>query len=282
MKRSRIIRCAASLLAVFAVSFLSLPVNADKSAEEIKDSLMDKAASLPETEKPGAESPSESAETEFVAPDTYPSIYATPYASETMSGLAYLEAEDGKSVSIEGYRGTDTAVRIPETIGGLPVTKISEAAFAGDGNVKSVEVPDSVTEIGAEAFSQMSALTSVTLPDSLSAIPDRLFYGSESLREVSLPSALVSIGSEAFAYCRYIRALKVPESVTEIGIDAFFGCESLTLDVSDNQTAAAYASQNGISAGFEGWPLVISVSVSAVVLLAVFIVSGMLRKRKKG
>ena len=68
----------------------------------------------------------------------------------------YTNNGDG-TVTITGYTGPVTAVTIPNTINGLPVTSIGYDAFyngatPGPGILTSVTIPDSVTSIGDFAF----------------------------------------------------------------------------------------------------------------------------------
>ena len=107
---------------------------------------------------------------------------------------------------ITGYRGSDTDIRIPETINGVKVAVISDYAFEGCESLKSVAIPDSVTSIGDDAFSGCTSLTSVVIPEGVTSIGDRVFRGCESLTSVA-----------------------IPDSVTSIGDYAFFGCTSLTI-----------------------------------------------------
>ena len=77
-------------------------------------------------------------------------------------------ADNGKAITITGYVGTGTRVRIPPKIRRLPVTVISYQAFYEKGLI-SVTIPNSVTSIGVRAFAR-NQLISVTIPDSVTSI----------------------------------------------------------------------------------------------------------------
>ena len=63
---------------------------------------------------------------------------------------------------ITGCRKTsDTTWKIPEEIGGKPVTAISSGAFCNRDDVETVYIPDSVSYVGCDAFRNCKNLNSV-------------------------------------------------------------------------------------------------------------------------
>jgi BspA type Leucine rich repeat region (6 copies) len=64
------------------------------------------------------------------------------------------------TITISYYRGSDAAVVIPNTIGGMPVVGLG-SAFFNNGNLTSVTIPNSLTNIGDYAFYECYFLTSV-------------------------------------------------------------------------------------------------------------------------
>ena len=60
---------------------------------------------------------------------------------------------------ITGYKGSDTDIRIPETINGVKVAAIGNSAFSGCESLTSVVIPEGVTSIGYAAFCECSSLT---------------------------------------------------------------------------------------------------------------------------
>ena len=64
--------------------------------------------------------------------------------------LIFEKTDAGYSVT--GYEGTPTAVVIPDTYDGLPVTSIGGSAFEYCTSLTSIIIPDSVTSIGENAF----------------------------------------------------------------------------------------------------------------------------------
>lgn len=82
------------------------------------------------------------------------------------------------TVTITGYTGSDTALTVPATLDGSPVT-----------------------EIAADAFAEQTKLTSVTLPDGLEKIADDAFFNCTSLETIALPDSVTSLTGAAFSGC---------------------------------------------------------------------------------
>jgi hypothetical protein len=134
----------------------------------------------------------------------------------TPDGFAWYK--QGNGIVIEGYKGTATAVRIPDRINNLPVVGIDDAFNAGGGNtmITSVVIPNTVTVIGTTSFSDQTRLTSVTLPTSLTEIGQQAFIRCSSLTSISLPASIKTIGNSAFRYCTALTNVTIPSSVTSI------------------------------------------------------------------
>ena len=98
-----------------------------------------------------------------------------------------------------------TAVEIPESIGGVPVTKIGIYAFNGCA-VKSVTIPDTVTEIGSYAFSMCKSLTSVKLPSGLEKVGVQAFSQCPALETVEFPDKVVEFSSNVFKETPWLSA----------------------------------------------------------------------------
>ncbi|MFA6948270.1 MAG: leucine-rich repeat domain-containing protein, partial [Eubacteriales bacterium] len=222
------------------------------------------------------------AETEFDAPDTYPSIYATPYAKETDAGIAYLISDDEKSIAVVGYRGDSGEMIIPDSIGGIPVTSITASAFVNL-SITSAVIADSVSEIDEDAFANCAELRSVVLPSGLTVISAGTFQNCVRLENIELPRKLQYIGDSAFEGCRLLGVLKIPSALYEMGTDVFLSCENLTLDCSENPYAADYAASYGIPTSFaDSWTFTLLLCAGLTVVLgaAVFVVYKVYGKRR--
>lgn len=161
-----------------------------------------------------------------------------------------------KGAVITKVQGRAAEVRIPETIGGVPVVAIGERAFAvkeeapvaepeeelaaeltfvekaGEPTavgqaLRRVFLPDSIETIGAYAFSGCSALERIHLPAKLTEISQRMFDDCGSLEQLTLPAGLRSIGDYAFYGCGKLKRLHLPEGVQQIGKYAFYNCRKM-------------------------------------------------------
>lgn len=172
---------------------------------------------------------------------------ATTVAKTTAAPTTSPENNYGASNGvITEFRGSDTNVSIPSSIGSETVNAIGAGAFAGNSRIKSVSLPSTVNQIGQEAFADCTSLTSVSLPSSLRHIGIGAFYGCTKLSSVSIPDGAETIGDEAFAQCTSLKTVTIPSSVTSISADAFDGCESLTVRCEEGSFAHSFAVENGL------------------------------------
>ena len=96
----------------------------------------------------------------------------------------YEYTTNNGTITITGYTGFGSAVTIPSTLTGLPVTSIGNNAFEFCTNLTSVTIPASVTNIGYAAFYECTRLTSVTIPASVTNIGQYAFEDCTNLTGV--------------------------------------------------------------------------------------------------
>ena len=185
---------------------------------------------------------------------------------ETADGATWgYDAEDGGATVWAAF-DAGTEARIPETLGGVPVTAIGEEAFAGCSALTTLTIPNGVTNIGTNALSGCTGLETLCAPtwwegsDMLESagVPSgcRVVYGNTEVvggvewtfyttngqavvtggptkGVVDIPSMLggcpvIGIGNYTFDGCLGLTSITIPDSVTEIGMEAFGGCIGLT------------------------------------------------------
>lgn len=119
---------------------------------------------------------------------------------------------------------TDTVV-IPSTISynnrTLDVIGVGESAFASDGSLKSVELPNSVTKLGNYVFTNCEKIREIVIPNSVTEMGGSIFSNCGKLENVTLSTSLKSIPGGAFSSCGSLTSIVIPNSVTTIGEYAF-------------------------------------------------------------
>lgn len=121
------------------------------------------------------------------ANEHYPTPGSIPFVWEEYQ---YTVTRDG--VLLDAYLGRSDVVVIPEKLGGVAVTTISDQAF------------------------WQSEIIRITLPDSVSAIGEAAFAGCANLERVTLSAGLVSIGARAFQGCTSLSQLRCTETLSTL------------------------------------------------------------------
>ena len=163
----------------------------------------------------------------------------------------YVILEDG-TAKIVRWCGDDTALEVPSSIDGWPVSSIGAFAFAGP--VETISMPASVDVLEGNPVALCGLLEKIEVrgdEGSLVAIDGVLFdSGSRSLlccpraksgMEYMVPGDTVSVGEYAFYGCKNLSTVGLNDNVEEVASSAFDRCGSLTsIQVSpDNETLAS-------------------------------------------
>ena len=119
------------------------------------------------------------------------------YTAVLFKDWKYAVDEAGGAI-IMGTSSTSGELEIPSEIDGYAVTGIGENAFANNGKITSVIIPESVTSIGDHAFASCYSLTGVTIPDSVTSIGSYAFAWCDGITSVTIPNSVTSIGEEVF------------------------------------------------------------------------------------
>ena len=164
----------------------------------------------------------------------------------------WLCEEKAGGAVIYAYTGDEIlsgTVRIPEELGGLPVTGIGRRLFYECKQIEEVVIPETVTSIGDAAFCICNNLRKINFPPGLEVIPPDCFnecgfieldipdtvriirrgafVNNRSLRNVRLPAGLSEVELMTFAGCRALERVDIPAGVKKIGDGAFNDCSSL-------------------------------------------------------
>ena len=152
---------------------------------------------------------------------------------------------DGE-VILEGSRNWPSGdIEIPETIradvfpsqgdsyrANLTITTIGPEAFANNGAITGVTLPDTLERMGVNTFKNCVSLRSVTFEgEELAYIPNGCFEGCYNLKSFTIPTSVTEIGESAFSDCVVLSdvTIKMDNPVlTVIGKEAFRGCTFLS------------------------------------------------------
>ena len=91
------------------------------------------------------------------------------------------------SITITGYLGTGGDTIIPDTINGLPVSRIADRAFYNCATITSLTIPNSVTNLGSFTFYHCITMTNVVLPAGLTEFQEYTFYFCSGLSSFEIP-----------------------------------------------------------------------------------------------
>ena len=153
-------------------------------------------------------------------------IPCAAHAEERYENYTYSINSDGKGVTITGFDDSEaTSVVIPDTIAGLPVTQIGDAAFLRSRNLKNIIIPGSVTVIGEDAFAGCSILHDVSMSRNITVIGDYAFSSCSYLTDILIPDSVTTIGEGAFQGCGSLQTVTIGKGVKTIGKNAFSRCD---------------------------------------------------------
>lgn len=139
----------------------------------------------------------------------------------------YIIKDTNGGVEIMRYIGFDTDVVIPQTLGGLSVVSIGEAAFMDLKEMASIVIPNGVTRIRDDAFSGCTGLLKIDVPESVAEIGQRAFADCTKLKSIKLTGKIRTVEMYTFHNCYLLEDVTLPNSVTGIEKGAFFNCVSI-------------------------------------------------------
>lgn len=114
----------------------------------------------------------------------------------------------GNAVTITGYLGSDSVVRIPDVIENRPVTVIGHEAFRDRADLVKMHLPKNLVALEGGAFFNCTRLNEVTLPEGLLHIRAGSLVGT-ALATLNIPASVIDIED-----CLY-----VAQKLREITVD---------------------------------------------------------------
>lgn len=114
------------------------------------------------------------------------------------------------------------------SIGEQPIDVMKELmnSICSNSTIKHINIPDNIVAISDHAFSGCKQLKTIHLPSTVKELQYGAFSDS-GLTEIELPEHLERINHSAFLYCYELESINIPDSVTYISHNAFAGCTNL-------------------------------------------------------
>ncbi len=160
------------------------------------------------------------------------------------------------------YKGKDTKIIIPETLGGYKVRTLSTYVFKDCTKLTHIFLPSSVTSVSGQTFAECRSLTAIevakghetyfsekgvlynydkttliafpnalkgefTIPESVLTVGGYAFSGAYRLTKVNMHNTLSAIGEGAFLECDGLEQIKLSDCLKVLGKKALAGCDSL-------------------------------------------------------
>lgn len=183
---------------------------------------------------------------------------------------------------ITAYKGDDSIITIPDSIGKGQVTALEKELFSAEKQgrltarktfhaeklekvvipagireipnhtfwrceaLKNANIPEGVVRIGKEAFGCCCSLTEIQIPGSVTYVDEKAFYNCLKLTNAILEDGVESIGKEAFMYNFCLETIRIPNSVIQIGEDAFHMCHHVTIHTPAGSFAETWAKEHNI------------------------------------
>ena len=157
---------------------------------------------------------------------------------------------NGGTLTLTRYTGTDGILSIPSTLNGRPVTSIGNEAFKDCHSLTRVTIPNSIASIKTRAFTGCIGLERVTLGNGVTRIGEDIFIGCTGLTVIKVDAFNPIYGSQSGVLFNKRRSslllcpegktgsYDIPASVVRIADRAFYGCTSLTNVAITNRVAS--------------------------------------------
>ena len=139
----------------------------------------------------------------------------------TINGFQY-SVDSNNYATIVKYVGNQTLVKIPETIGGAPVTAIGYRAFMNS-SVEGIQFNEGLKSIGNQAFLNCTRLRTVAFSKTITTVASNAFSGCKNIVTASFAKDTKKIPNYAMNGCSSLKNVEIPRTVTEIGNYAFSG-----------------------------------------------------------
>ena len=142
-----------------------------------------------------------------------------------LEGFSYYTDECClKKIGQQAFYGTVFQEKSKSTGGSISFGTLLYRCFA---DAEQYEVFSGCTVIAADAFAHNGSVREIILPDSLTEIGDGAFYDCGALQTIVIPDSVTKLGTGAFVDCKSLESVTLGSGLTETGSDLFVGCDAL-------------------------------------------------------
>lgn len=198
-------------------------------------------------------------------PVTKPS--ATPNGNESQESDFVCHEEEGGSIFVDGYVGTDTVVTVPETINGKTVRAVGDA-FRGNTEVEEIYLPETVKALSPDAFDGCSNLRIINLGGFSEILywyfrVDGLFRGCTKLEKVMTGDTadfpILAEDETINLFSRqildHIQYIYLGDNMSDVSDRFFYGNSLEWVEIGKNNSV--YTSHEGIVYSADGKTLIV-------------------------
>ena len=131
------------------------------------------------------------------------------------------EVNRRNQITITGYFGKNTIIRIPKRIEGKLVTTIGKGAFQDNTTLIEVDMSDYIKTMQKDAFRDCRNMEKIHLSEAIDNITTTAFDGCSALKEINIPNAICWLKRGVFKDAP-LRTLHIGESLRGIDSKVFY------------------------------------------------------------
>ncbi|MBR6552139.1 MAG: leucine-rich repeat protein, partial [Clostridia bacterium] len=146
--------------------------------------------------------------------------------NESSNDFQFELNEDGKSLTVKYYRGSETTVVVPAEYNGMKITAIADSAFVYSTNIEELTISEGIVKVNG--LSELPNLRKVNFPSTVTVISYGMFMNCPNLTEIVIPDTIKEIETFAFTECTNLEKVVIGSGVEKIGTGAFSNCPKLS------------------------------------------------------
>jgi hypothetical protein len=167
------------------------------------------------------------------------------YESEDGYTLVFFRLADQCFLTNIHMSPDHTALTIPATVEGYPVTELDDRCFMDNDMIKTVHLPDGLKAIGDAAFDNATGLETISIPGSVRYIGDHAFSVCGQLTTAIIHEGVERLGNLMFLGCERLADLYLPGSLLPTGFPEMDIHRNAKIYAPEGSCALQWAMENG-------------------------------------